>query len=301
MRLLHTTNLEVVSFVGDPPRYAILSHTWEDEEVSLQDLYPGGKGKQMKGYAKLQDSSALAASQGYEYIWTDTCCIDKTSSAELSEAINSMFRWYQEAGVCYAFLNDVSTTSSIVDSATAGSDEDAILREVVAARWFTRGWTLQELIAPKALHFFNRNRAHLGSKDEATRAINLAAGIPPEAFLGSDLSEISSFSGLLAEDPSWFTASAFRLKGNLSPIPLQDPSATITNKGVNLRWAILRVTNDPACALHIAMLAQSGDTSGGIVIQQLDEDGSDFCRVLPGSAPGSLRKHTTKYIHASKL
>jgi len=193
MRLLHTTNLEVVSFVGDPPRYAILSHTWEDEEVSLQDLYPGGKGKQMKGYAKLQDSSALAASQGYEYIWTDTCCIDKTSSAELSEAINSMFRWYQEAGVCYAFLNDVSTTSSIVDSATAGSDEDAILREVVAARWFTRGWTLQELIAPKALHFFNRNRAHLGSKDEATRAINLAAGIPPEAFLGSDLSEISVY------------------------------------------------------------------------------------------------------------
>lgn len=184
MRLLHTANLEIVTFTGTPPRYAILSHTWEDEEVTLHDLQPGGNAKRMKGYTKMRDSCALAASQGYDYIWNDTCCIDKSSSAELSEAINSMFRWYREANVCYAFLSDVATTGSIEDSATARDNGDAKVREVAASRWFTRGWTLQELIAPRSLHFFNKDWIHLGSRDKATTAVELATSIPPAALLG---------------------------------------------------------------------------------------------------------------------
>lgn len=110
MRVLHTANLEVTNFNASPPRYAILSHTWEDEEVTLQDLQSGGKAKQMKGYTKIRESCTLTASKGYDYIWIDSCCIDKSSSAELSEAINSMFRWYGDADVCYAFLCDVRPT-----------------------------------------------------------------------------------------------------------------------------------------------------------------------------------------------
>ena len=107
MRLLHTSTLKVEDFYGSIPPYAILSHTWESEEVSYQDL-PQEHAKQMQGYSKIKSCCAQAASDGFEYVWIDTCCIDKSSSAELSEAINSMFAWYQNAEICYAFLADVS-------------------------------------------------------------------------------------------------------------------------------------------------------------------------------------------------
>ncbi|RSL95211.1 hypothetical protein CEP52_012193 [Fusarium oligoseptatum] len=147
MRLLHTTKIAVVEFIGSPPPYAILSHRWEEEEVTLRDL-EHGRCEQMKGYEKVRRSCALAFSEGFEYIWIDTCCIDKSSSAELSEAINSMFKWYQDAEICYAFLSDVST--SILINPTPYSQG---LHVIAASQWFTRGWTLQELIAPRAVHF----------------------------------------------------------------------------------------------------------------------------------------------------
>lgn len=354
MRLLHTANLEVVNITGTPPRCAILSHTWEAQEVTLQDLQPGGKAKNMKGYTKIRDSCALAASQGYDHIWVDMCCIDKSSSAELSEAINSMFQWYREADICYAFLSDVATTGSIEDSATTGGDGDADLREFVAARWFTRGWTLQELIAPRSLYFFNMNCIHLGSRDKATRAVEIATGISPGALLGQYLPAISiqrkmqwaaapvtlrpedmaycllgifdvnmpllygegkkkafrrlqegivktstdlsiflwalprnegndpdrTFRGLLAEDPSWFSSLGVRLEDDESPIALQEPSLGITNKGINVQWTIIQIPEDPAGTIYISMLSSLGETRGGIVIQQLNSDASQFCHVL---------------------
>ena len=106
MRLLHTSTLTLHEFFGDEiPSYAILSHTWGDEEVTLQDLEKG-QSKSRAGYAKITGCCALALSNGWEWLWIDTCCIDKTSSAELSEAINSMYRWYRDSGVCYAYLTD---------------------------------------------------------------------------------------------------------------------------------------------------------------------------------------------------
>ena len=110
MRLLKTRTLQLEEFVGQPPPYAILSHTWEQEEVTFQDIQ-GPEAVKKKGYAKLQQSSKQALLDGHRYIWIDTCCIDKSSSTELSEAINSMFRWYERAKVCYAYLHDVPSGS----------------------------------------------------------------------------------------------------------------------------------------------------------------------------------------------
>jgi hypothetical protein len=107
-----------------------------------------------KGYDKIKRCCEVALSDGFKYAWVDTCCIDKTSSSELSEAINSMYRWYKEAAVCYAILSDVS------------SDEDCHLASssFKTSRWFTRGWTLQELIAPASLVFYGRDWEEIGTK-----------------------------------------------------------------------------------------------------------------------------------------
>ncbi|KAL8709869.1 MAG: hypothetical protein Q9220_005485 [cf. Caloplaca sp. 1 TL-2023] len=109
MRLLQTTEYILYEFHGRRiPPYVILSHTWEQEEISFEDIQ-NPDCTSLAGYDKIVRCCKLAASNGWEYVWIDTCCIDKRSSAELSEAINSMFRWYQEAQVCYTYLSDVLT------------------------------------------------------------------------------------------------------------------------------------------------------------------------------------------------
>src|ERR1700712_1769807 len=106
MRLLNTSTLLLHEFFGEAiPRYAILSHRWETEEVYFQDLQ-AGRAMEMKGYSKVKGCCAQAALDGWAYAWADSCCIDKTSSAELSEAINSMFQWYQNSQVCYVYMSD---------------------------------------------------------------------------------------------------------------------------------------------------------------------------------------------------
>jgi hypothetical protein len=60
-----------------------------------------------QGYKKIIAICDLARKDGYRHAWVDTCCIDKSSSAELSEAINSMFTWCWDACVCYAYLSDL--------------------------------------------------------------------------------------------------------------------------------------------------------------------------------------------------
>ena len=116
-RLLHSKSLELEESIGQNiPPYAILSHTWGKEEVFFQDLQTDEAPKNA-GYQKIlhcwKKQRETDFRGGFEYAWVDTCCIDKTSSSELSEAIDSMYRWYQEAGVCYVYLSDVSNVSSI--------------------------------------------------------------------------------------------------------------------------------------------------------------------------------------------
>ena len=152
LRLEADGGFSVTEFVGqDVPRYAILSHTWgpDDEEVTLKDL-ENGTGQHKFGYNKLRFCRKQAAKDGLKFFWIDTCCIDKSSSAELSEAINSMFRWYQNATKCYVFLSDVSTSNS---TGTRMSSQQT--PTIHHSRWFTRSWTLQELLAPKSVEFFS--------------------------------------------------------------------------------------------------------------------------------------------------
>ena len=128
MHLLHTTELKLSEFVGSSvPLYAILSHTWDKEEV-LYDHVQRGVVAHLAGYKKLKGACDVAAADGWEWIWVDTCCINKQSSAELSEAINSMYSWYQQAEVCFVYLNDLRTPCDPNDNISFES-----------CRWFRRG------------------------------------------------------------------------------------------------------------------------------------------------------------------
>lgn len=152
MHLLHISSKKLEEFV-DPPEYAILSHRWREEEVLFSDIHRE-HAKGMKGYAKIEGCCEQARRDGYHYVWIDTCCIDKNSSAALAEAINSMFTWYEDAQVCYVYLDDVADNGDLnTESAFAKSE------------WFTRGWTLQELIAPTSLFFFDSRWREIGSKN----------------------------------------------------------------------------------------------------------------------------------------
>ncbi len=166
MRLLDVQNgMQITEFMGTHvPPYAILSHTWEDEEVTFQQM-TDPKSALRTGYAKIQQTCALAARDGFAFAWVDTCCIDKSSSAELSEAINSMFYWYQQAEVCYVYLADLAP----------GADLQSALG---ACRWFTRGWTLQELIAPRNVLFYDSEWQLRGTKTELSGLISAITGIP---------------------------------------------------------------------------------------------------------------------------
>ena len=182
MRLLNTANFEVKIF-GDNevPPFAILSHTWDKEEVTLQDM-EGTRAANKKGYEKIKGCCSIAAANRFEYVWIDTCCIDKTSSAELSEAINSMYRWYQEAEVCYVYLADVPSKKSFLES-----------------RWFTRGWTLQELIAPSMVIFLDEGWKELGTKETLRQDISDFTGIPVSMLSGDE--DLETFS--IAQRMSW--------------------------------------------------------------------------------------------------
>ena len=169
MRLLRTTDVQVQEFIGrDIPEYAILSHTWGEEEVTLQDLQ-SGDGRKKKGYAKIIGCCNKAAEDGYGFCWVDTCCIDKTSSAELSEAINSMYQWYQNSSVCYIYLADVKHDDPV---------------EFSRSRWFTRGWTLQELIAPHTVWFYTADWVECGTRSSLETELTRITGIKPTILRG---------------------------------------------------------------------------------------------------------------------
>ena len=164
MWLLDTLTLKLKEFTNPPP-YAILSHTWGSEEVSLQDIEKPAS-KALRGYEKIEQACALARSQRIEAIWIDTCCIDKTSSAELSEAINSMYAWYRHTSICYVYLNDFSFL--IEEYGSSGRQNSRFLRKLRKSRWFTRGWTLQEFLAPYNVEFYDRHWHYIGDKIDLT-------------------------------------------------------------------------------------------------------------------------------------
>lgn len=179
MRLINTSTLGLEEFVGvQVPVYAILSHTWEDSELTLRDFADLKLASQKKGFAKVEHSCRLARQTGINYAWVDTCCIDKTSSAELSEAINSMFRWYASAAVCYAYLADLNAEDPVDAEPTS---------QFARCRWFTRGWTLQELIAPTTVEFYDRDWTFRGTKATLGQAISTLTHIDHEVLRDSSV------------------------------------------------------------------------------------------------------------------
>lgn len=187
MRLLNTTTVELCEFVSKPPPYAILSHTWDGDEVTFQDLDLKRPGVvQKKGYSKILGACNRArAHASYAWIWIDTCCIDKSSSAELSEAINSMFQWYENAETCFVYLSDVQDSGDTP--------------QFLASRWHTRGWTLQELLAPRDIEFYTASWEAIGKRADLEAHIVSATGIDPSYLLRArPLSEAS-----VAQRMSW--------------------------------------------------------------------------------------------------
>ncbi|KAF1934419.1 uncharacterized protein M421DRAFT_120684 [Didymella exigua CBS 183.55] len=153
MWLLHTETLKLHTFLSDPPDYVILSHTWGTDEVAFEEMGQPQVTERL-GYRKVAKCCVQARKDGYDWAWIDTCCIDKGSSAESSEAINSIYDWYWSAATCYVYLADCEVIDDFEES-----------------RWFKRGSTLQELLAPNVVEFYNRSWGFLGSKERLAHQV----------------------------------------------------------------------------------------------------------------------------------
>jgi hypothetical protein len=196
MRLLkHDEDGELTITIYDEnelPPYAILSHTWgaDTEEVTFEDLVGGNSkaehGHRKKpGYKKIRFCGEQAQQDELQYFWVDTCCIDKSDKAELSFAIQSMFRWYQKATKCYVYLSDVSTKER---KASSTHTWEPGFR---SSRWFTRGWTLQELLAPSTVEFFSEDWERLGDRVSLKSSIHKITSIPYKVLEGASLFQFS--------------------------------------------------------------------------------------------------------------
>lgn len=176
MRLLNATTYKFHEYVGgDVPEYAILSHTWGEGEVTFHDMRPEAQPETWRaklGWKKIEKCCVQALKDSIQFVWVDTCCIDKSSSAELQEAINSMFRWYEGSTECYAFMADFDT-------------QQTSLQWLGIARWWTRGWTLQELLAPESVRFFDSQWREFGDKVTLRQQIARTSGISEATLLGT--------------------------------------------------------------------------------------------------------------------
>lgn len=192
MRLLKFDSCGELSLTKDLvdkiPCYAILSHTWgadDDDEVTFNDI-ENDLGKNKAGYAKLRFCGEQARKDNLQHFWIDTCCINKANHTELSEAITSMFRWYRDAVKCYVYLSDVTVSSKYSDQSQRPWESD--FRK---SKWFTRGWTLQELLAPASIEFYSQKGEFLGDKEMLEGLIHEITQIPIPALRGAPLSHFS--------------------------------------------------------------------------------------------------------------
>jgi hypothetical protein len=189
MRLLNRKTIQLEFFQDEPyPAYAILSHRWCDTEMTIRDLQEGKAHLRPGGYEKMLLTCAQAERDHIDYIWIDTFCIDKESSAELSESINSMFAWYKKASICYAFMPDVT----IGEDNKPGADLDN-------SEWFERGWTLQELIAPNEVIFYDKKWRLIGKRSTMATRLSRITKIDEGVLTG--LVELSYVS--IAKRMSW--------------------------------------------------------------------------------------------------
>ena len=180
MRLLNTGTREFEEFFdGLMPEYAILSHRWGDKEVSYKQFRKDSVPPDSPGLVKIQNFCRLAAERGFQWAWIDTCCIDKRSSAELSEAINSMYKWYERSAECYVYLADVKFSSGEISLKNRSGEAfwhvpegwPTFKERLTKSSWFERGWTLQELIAPTKVVFYESRWSEIGPLEQVYRDV----------------------------------------------------------------------------------------------------------------------------------
>ncbi|KAI8715995.1 HET domain-containing protein [Fusarium sp. LHS14.1] len=183
-------SISLESCTGSIPKYAILSHRWAtnpQDEVTFEDMTMRIEiAREKSGFEKIRGCCAQALRDGLHWVWIDTCCIDKRNSAELSEAINSMYSWYEKSEICYAYLEDVYIPAE---------DEE----EFRKSSWFTRGWTLQELIAPAEVQFFTTNWVKIGNKSGLASTLAEITGVTELALVNG----VHAYKASIAEKMSW--------------------------------------------------------------------------------------------------
>ena len=199
MRLLHTEELTFKEFFdAQRPAYCILSHRRGPGEVNHQAMRNGTADEASEGYCKIVGCCKVARDIGFDWIWIATCCIDKSSSAELSEAKNSMFDWYSKADICIAYLSDVKSQSPLYGAVNDG-DLGLFGNEFRGSSRFTRGWTLQELLAPANLKFYNSTCTFIETKSDLHQMISDTTGIESDYIMGKR----SIYEACVAERMSW--------------------------------------------------------------------------------------------------
>ncbi|KAK3905972.1 HET-domain-containing protein [Staphylotrichum tortipilum] len=283
MRLINVRTRELEEHVIPPP-YAILSHTWRDTEISFRDMTTCADVWSRPACDKIYGSVRKAVRHHLDYVWIDTCCIDKSSSAELSEAINSMFRWYKDAAVCFAYLEDLPVGQG-----------DATEAELGRCRWFTRGWTLQELIAPDEIQFYDRGWNDRGTKEALQDALSHITGIGKDVLLGRNLSRLGSIP--VAERMSWASRRrttrqedmAYCLLG-IFDVNMPMIYGEGTKAFIRLQEEIIKRTND----LSILAWDSRGRSRAGRYCGVLSESPAEFAHV-PRGLSTSTRSFTTEF------
>ncbi|QYS99230.1 Ankyrin repeat-containing protein [Trichoderma simmonsii] len=289
MRLINTDTLVIEEFgFGQIPNYAILSHRWYNYELNLQDVQNRIWEKQgftnenkIKAFEKINRCCIRAKSDTFQYAWIDSCCIDKTSSAELSEAINSMYLWYYKAGRCYAYLSDVQSMNTFKES-----------------EWFKRGWTLQELLAPAEVFFLDKDWNDLGTKKSLQEAVSDQTRIPVNILSGADLETAT-----VAQRMSWASRrkttriedSAYCLMGifgiNMPLLYGEGERAFI-----RLQEEIMKISND-----HSIFAWKSRDTRGGLLATSPDafSDSDNIIHYSPFGDPRAPLTVSSRGIHSA--
>lgn len=169
---------------SDAPSYAVLSRTWSEDpsdEISFQDIQIGNITNR-KAFFKLHFCGTQALQDGLVYFWIDTCCIDKSNEIEEKSTVSLMWQIYEAAAICYTLLSDVSADTT-TDGLRSGGWEETMC----TSRWFTRGWTLQELLAPQVVEFYSLEGLNLGDKSTLKEHIHRVTGISLGALEGQEL------------------------------------------------------------------------------------------------------------------
>jgi hypothetical protein len=209
------------------PAYGILSHTWgaDNDEVTYEDL-KSGVFEHKPGYNKIRFCAQRSNSDGLRFFWIDTCCINKANFTELSEAINSMFKWYSQATRCYVYLSDVPDPRDLTSTVESAFP---------VSKWFKRGWTLQELIAPSSVQFFSQSGEFIGSKISRAQQIHQITEIDIKALQGKPLSKFS-----IEERMSWVVGRETKVEEDAAalggqPLSRRPAAFQVSRKSLNLR------------------------------------------------------------------